>query len=220
MRAASRTEADGSCCSRVGAPQAESARYHAPAQPRRRRSGCARKAESPRQSTAPRRRLHDGRPIAVGRRTRRSVSELGPLSSTIAAWRTSLPTRPSRGVDEPSTPRRGRATRARPQARVRASVSSADLRGTREDMSPGAYSTPLPGGRGPLRIVMEGTGALLTAVLEVLSRHPLSAGTAAGAAEGGDGATYVRSSADPWSRSERCAALRSPSLRSPSSCRC
>ena len=114
----------------------------------------------------------------------------GPLRLRVPA--TSL--RPARG--------RGRAAAldaAGASRDPRASVSlQLDLRGARAEEALEVLDRYLNdaavAGVDRLRIVHgKGTGALRTAVREVLSRHPLVRGhEPAGAAEGGDGATIVR----------------------------
>src|SRR4029078_2400098 len=113
----------------------------------------------------------------------------GPLRLRVRA--TSL--RPAQPAQEPPL-----ATRPVIGGSAPAVSLQLDLRGARAGEALGVLDPHLKdaavAGVDRLRIVHgKGTGALRTAVREVLSRHPLvRAHEPAGAAEGGDGATIVR----------------------------
>lgn len=113
----------------------------------------------------------------------------GPLRLRVPA--TSL--RPAQAAPEPP-----RATRPVIGGSAPAVSLQLDLRGARAEEALEVLDRYLNdaavAGVARLRIVHgKGTGALRTAVREVLSRHPLVRGhEPAGAAEGGDGATIVR----------------------------
>jgi DNA mismatch repair protein MutS2 len=113
----------------------------------------------------------------------------GPLRLRVPA--TSL--RPAQATPEPP-----RSTRPVIAGSAPAVSLQLDLRGARAEEALEVLDRYLNdaavAGVDRLRIVHgKGTGALRTAVREVLSRHPLVRGhEPAGAAEGGDGATIVR----------------------------
>jgi DNA mismatch repair protein MutS2 len=113
----------------------------------------------------------------------------GPLRLRVPA--TSL--RPARAAPEPP-----RSTRPVVEGSAPSVSLQLDLRGARAEEALEVLERYLNdaavAGVDRLRIVHgKGTGALRTAVREVLSRHPLVRGhEPAGAAEGGDGATIVR----------------------------
>ncbi|MEO8632172.1 MAG: endonuclease MutS2 [Chloroflexota bacterium] len=163
-------------------------------------------AESTRQSAAPESAPRTTVPIAVGSPVHvEGVSEPGTLLSIddrgmadVAAGplRLRVPAtslRPAAAVEEPL-----RATRPQVGGSAPAVSLQLDLRGARAEEALEVLDRYLNdaavAGVDRLRIVHgKGTGALRTAVREVLSRHPLvRAHEPAGAAEGGDGATIVR----------------------------
>jgi DNA mismatch repair protein MutS2 len=163
-------------------------------------------AETTRQSAAPEPGPRATVPIAIGSPVHvEGVSEAGTLLSIddrgmadVAAGplRLRVPAtslRPAQAAREPL-----RSTRPVVQGSAPAVSLQLDLRGARADEALEVLERYLNdaavAGVDRLRIVHgKGTGALRTAVREVLSRHPLVRGhEPAGAAEGGDGATIVR----------------------------
>jgi DNA mismatch repair protein MutS2 len=163
-------------------------------------------AETTRQSSAPEPAPRATVPIAIGSPVHvEGVSEAGTLLSIddrgmadVAAGplRLRVPAtslRPAQAAAEPP-----RATRPVVEGSAPSVSLQLDLRGARAEEALGVLERYLNdaavAGVDRLRIVHgKGTGALRTAVREVLSRHPLVRGhEPAGAAEGGDGATIVR----------------------------
>jgi DNA mismatch repair protein MutS2 len=163
-------------------------------------------AETTRQSSAPEPAPRATVPIAIGSPVHvEGVSEAGTLLSIddrgmadVAAGplRLRVPAtslRPARAAAEPA-----RATRPVVEGSAPSVSLQLDLRGARAeealDVLERYLNDAAVAGVDRLRIVHgKGTGALRTAVREVLSRHPLVRGhEPAGAAEGGDGATIVR----------------------------
>jgi DNA mismatch repair protein MutS2 len=163
-------------------------------------------AETTRQSSAPEPAPRATVPIAIGSPVHvEGVSEAGTLLSIddrgmadVAAGplRLRVPAtslRPAQAAAEPA-----RATRPVVEGSAPSVSLQLDLRGARAeealDVLERYLNDAAVAGVDRLRIVHgKGTGALRTAVREVLSRHPLVRGhEPAGAAEGGDGATIVR----------------------------
>ncbi len=163
-------------------------------------------AETTRRSSGPEPAPRQTVPIAIGSPVHvEGVSDAGTLLSIddrgmadVAAGplRLRVPAaslRPAQAVQEPP-----RTTRPVVSGSAAAVSLQLDLRGARADEALDVLERYLNdaavAGVDRLRIVHgKGTGALRTAVREVLSRHPLVRGhEPASAAEGGDGATIVR----------------------------
>jgi DNA mismatch repair protein MutS2 len=163
-------------------------------------------AETTRQSSAPEAAPRASVPIAIGSPVHvEGVSEAGTLlgiddrgMADVAAGplRLRVPAtslRPAQAAQEPP-----RSTRPVVEGSAASVSQQLDLRGARAEEALEVLERYLNdaavAGVDRLRIVHgKGTGALRTAVREVLSRHPLVRGhEPAGATEGGDGATIVR----------------------------